>query len=306
MCETPPAADDPYCRRCGWDGKLVKRHCLSCGGVVGNYVVGPIILAFYGLSWIGPLVVSILYGFLASLAFVAGWAAVGALFLGLIARFRCRECKKPFAASLMSDGERQEMRGSRTLLFAGAAVFGVLAVVFFFIFSITRPAPTSEEIAAWARKGEAAVPDLARALDYDSVRDEALAALRKTGRPAVPRLLKALRHREDRVRYDVADVLVEFAGDVPDVVPALVRAWREESWKYRIGDALKRVGAPAVPGVTEALKDADEETRERAAEWLGSMGSTARSAIPALTEAAKDASERVRKAAGEALEKIQR
>lgn len=306
MCETPLGADAPFCRRCGWDGKMAKRHCLSCGGVVGNFVVGPVIVAFYAISWIGPFAVSFLYGFLASLAFAFGLVTVGGLFLGMIARFRCRDCKKPFAASLMSDGERQELRGSRNLLFTAAVVCGVLAVVFYGFFAAARPAPTSEEVRAWAQKGEAATADLVLALDYDSVRDEALAALRKIGRPAVPSLIKALKSRDDRVRYDVGDTLAGLAGEAPEAVPALVKAWQQEGWKYRFGDALRKVGEPAVPGVIEGLKGGDEVTRIDAAEILEALGSKARAAVPTLLEAAKDPSERVRAAADQALRKIQR
>jgi tetratricopeptide (TPR) repeat protein len=65
--------------------------------------------------------------------------------------------------------------------------------------------------------------------------------------------------------------------------------------------SIRAAAAEAIPLLTEALRDADEPVRRRAAEALGQIGPAA---IPALTEALRDADEAVRVGAARALGKI--
>jgi HEAT repeat protein len=61
----------------------------------------------------------------------------------------------------------------------------------------------------------------------------------------------------------------------------------------------------AVKVMLEALKEKDPRVRQDGARCLGQVGSDAKSAIPALTRALEDENEDVRKSAAEALDKIQ-
>src|SRR5262249_40903200 len=65
---------------------------------------------------------------------------------------------------------------------------------------------------------------------------------------------------------------------------------------------LYRLGAPAIPSLLEVLQNGHPNARARAARVLGMMGSDAMPAIPALTEALRDSS--IRASAAMALWRI--
>ena len=70
-------------------------------------------------------------------------------------------------------------------------------------------------------------------------------------------------------------------------------------------EALVRIGSPAVPALTGALRAEDSDTRRWAAFALGNIGSQAKEALPALVSAADDESPRVRVMVARALCKIE-
>lgn len=76
----------------------------------------------------------------------------------------------------------------------------------------------------------------------------------------------------------------------------------------RLGEFAEREGAlaatAAIPGLIEALEDADQVVRNNAAIALGQFGLTATSAVPALKVAAADRNRKMRELAEEALRKI--
>ena len=61
-----------------------------------------------------------------------------------------------------------------------------------------------------------------------------------------------------------------------------------------ISDTLSRIGAPAIPALSEALKDLDEQLREYAVRAFSRMGGAAIEAIPVLIQALADPEEEVR------------
>jgi len=87
-------------------------------------------------------------------------------------------------------------------------------------------------------------------------------------------------------------------------VPGLLAALRNaERWvREAAADTLGRIGAPAVPGLLAALRDADWRVRRAAAAALGEIGDAA--AVPGLLAALGDAEEYVRRAAAAALRNL--
>ncbi|MBM4002087.1 MAG: HEAT repeat domain-containing protein [Planctomycetes bacterium] len=78
----------------------------------------------------------------------------------------------------------------------------------------------------------------------------------------------------------------------------------EWTMQQTVADALRRIGAAAVPDLVRSLNDRDPEMRFRAAEILGRMGSEAKEAVPDLVAHIDDPELRVRKAAIRALGQI--
>jgi HEAT repeat protein len=121
----------------------------------------------------------------------------------------------------------------------------------------------------------------------------------------VPRLLQVLRGRQ--VGYSVRESAVEALGRIGDAeaVPGLLEALHDADADVRwaAAAALERIGdAAAVPGLLAALGDADANVREAAAAALGEIGDAA--AVPGLLAALRDANAGVRRAAAAALGEI--
>jgi HEAT repeat protein len=91
-----------------------------------------------------------------------------------------------------------------------------------------------------------------------------------------------------------------------DVVPGLVRALGDVDFGVRqnAAIALAEVGPPALPSLTEALKDRNRDRRAAAAYALGQMGAAARSAVPALVRALDDEDRLVRRQAALAVGRV--
>lgn len=90
-----------------------------------------------------------------------------------------------------------------------------------------------------------------------------------------------------------------------DPTPTFSIPMREEwTMEQAVADALRRIGAAAVPAVVQTLQSPDPETRKRAVDLLGRMGPSAKEAVPDLIEALADRDPQVRKMAVRALGQI--
>ena len=121
----------------------------------------------------------------------------------------------------------------------------------------------------------------------------------------VPRLLQVLRGRQ--VGYSVRESAVEALRRIGDAeaVPGLLEALHDADADVRwaAAAALERIGdAAAVPGLLAALRDANAGVRRAAAEMLGQIGDAA--AVPGLLQALGNANADVRWAAAAALGQI--
>ncbi|MEM7312595.1 MAG: HEAT repeat domain-containing protein [Planctomycetota bacterium] len=69
-------------------------------------------------------------------------------------------------------------------------------------------------------------------------------------------------------------------------------------------DSLGRIGAPAVPGLIQALEHPDRNQRLRAAKVLARIGPDAAQAVPILIQLLNDQDDEIRKASARALGQI--
>lgn len=90
--------------------------------------------------------------------------------------------------------------------------------------------------------------------------------------------------------------------DITGLVAALQSGDAEKSGRANL--ELIRLGEPAVPGLTEMLKDPDPRVRGLAASTFWGMGGKARSAVPALAEALADPDASFRTQVAMALENM--
>jgi len=127
---------------------------------------------------------------------------------------------------------------------------------------------------------------------------------------AVPALTELLKDEDSRVRQCAAQSLSRirtgheptYGGTTLAQSIALAKRPGHPIWAVREAfRALGHFGPPAVPTLTEFLKDGDSYVRQRAARSLGCIGPEAKTAVPALTELLKDADWGVRTAAAYAL-----
>ena len=100
--------------------------------------------------------------------------------------------------------------------------------------------------------------------------------------------------RTQEVPKDVQELLVTLKSEKVPERAAAARILGE------LGPAAK----DAVPGLQEALQDADKDVRRSAARSLGEIGRPARPAVSALGKALKDGDAAVRQAAAAALGRI--
>lgn len=159
----------------------------------------------------------------------------------------------------------------------------------------------------------AAIPVLADIIQNEKsgpTRHSAVTALTRYGpaaRPAIKPLLALLRETDDAMRERAHKALAAIGADA---VPGLMELLRDKemwnnsraySWVVR---ALTKIGKPAVSDLTAALKDPQLNVRITAAGILGGIGPDASEAAPALMEAAKDPDRGLSRAANEALKKV--
>lgn len=170
---------------------------------------------------------------------------------------------------------------------------------------------------ALVAEGEAAVPELADALESDSVRTRAAAAyaLNEIGEDsaqATPTLLEAIRDDDEIVRALAVSTLSQVGLDEDILVSILVSAIQNETGLVKdiAADALVNIGGDAVPALGEVLKNdaASDLAKEIAATLIGDISQVDElgdraldSVVPILAETLGDGDSSVRKAAAEAL-----
>jgi len=151
--------------------------------------------------------------------------------------------------------------------------------------------------------GKSVTPDLielARDPDRD-VRHAAVCSLEQIRDAAsVPALIEALADSYDQVGAVAAKGL-DAIGD-PRSIPGMIEAWGKTASsmvKSFIGDAIRHLGATALPALREAVHHANASVRSRAIGLLGGLGDD--SDGPVFLEALRDQSASVRWYAVQAL-----
>lgn len=147
--------------------------------------------------------------------------------------------------------------------------------------------------------------------------------------PAVPLLIEMLKDRYSAERYAAAKCLGEIGPSARQAIPQLIKTLEDERMYEMFGhpwvrsfhltdmpfdgydpnfaaQALIRIGADAVPPLTDALAEHCVHVRGGAAHLLAQFGSGAHDAVPRLTGLLQDDSKYVRLAAAHALWKIDR
>src|SRR5437870_4856089 len=121
---------------------------------------------------------------------------------------------------------------------------------------------------------------------------------------ALPLVVEALKHSDAMIRCTAADVLGRIGKDAENVVPALETALddKDASVRRAAAAALQKIGGKtSLLILVRSLKDQDPLISISAARALGRMGAAA---VPALTEALKDPDRIVRARAASALGRI--
>jgi HEAT repeat protein len=164
------------------------------------------------------------------------------------------------------------------------------------------------------RRGREELKPLLRKVLGDQSRDVQHAALQVIGqfgpeaKDVVPRLVELQEASDPSIRAESAVALIQIGGTVPESsLPILLAAARDRSQpgRWRVIEALGRAGPPAVPALSQALRE-DGTVRLKAAEALGRIGPEAREAVPALIEAARGADWTTRAQLALALWKVDR
>jgi HEAT repeat protein len=140
---------------------------------------------------------------------------------------------------------------------------------------------------------------------------EAVWRIDRDARAAVPALIAALRNRNDQFRDRAAAALGQIGPDAREAAPALAEVVEDETVDLGVrltaAEAAWLVSSDVrttVPVLIDALQSEDKEARTHAAGILERMGPAAADAVPALTEALNDPDEDVREASAQALRAV--
>ena len=122
----------------------------------------------------------------------------------------------------------------------------------------------------------------------------------------VPVLMAALKDERAEIRAQAADGLAQMGPAAKDAIPALLEAIKvgDPESEAAMGQALGKIGAPALPAVTEALKSPRADLRRCAVWALRSHTSPAGENVPLLAGALKDNDESVRRVAAGAFRSL--
>ncbi len=173
---------------------------------------------------------------------------------------------------------------------------------------ITKSTLSSEGAAA---KAAARAILQASADENEYVRKAAAEALPRLSTPdeGLRVLIAFLADESPHVRQWATRTLAGLGAAAKPAIPAMTEALKDTDVDVRFAaaEALVKLGVPGrvVPALIALLEDKRWYNRRWAAEILGDVGPPAKAATPALTKVLKDESEDVRKAAAEALKKIQ-
>lgn len=142
-----------------------------------------------------------------------------------------------------------------------------------------------------------------------SVRLAANETLSHAGAAVAAILIDDLDDPDATVRRIAAGALcaLELDGiDDADIDVLVIAALRDPAWPVReaASQALRRIGAPAVPTLVDSLINSTAADRRRSAHLLGALGRAATDAVRPLTDALTDADEGVRQAAVSALGRL--
>lgn len=152
--------------------------------------------------------------------------------------------------------------------------------------------------------GTPAIPRLIDGLNLEKERArwKAETALKMIGPDAVPTLIEALKDRRARVRQSAAFLLGEIAD--PRALEALAASMadKDEDTRWKAATSLTKFGTRATKAVLAQLNSESIECR-RCAAWVFQT-TLDPEAVPQLTEALRDADEQVRWKAAIALQKI--
>jgi HEAT repeat protein len=116
-------------------------------------------------------------------------------------------------------------------------------------------------------------------------------------------LLKSLKHSKAEVRWSAAIALESFVAEAEATIPILTQALSDVDVKIQVAATrtLGRIGAPAIPGLLQALDKPEKQVRREAVWALARIGSAARGTVSALTRALQDSDLKVRLGAAQAL-----
>lgn len=166
----------------------------------------------------------------------------------------------------------------------------------------------ASDLAELGPKARAAVPRLTTMLGSDD-KELRLAAAWALARIAPETeglervFLEALRTEDVNQKTAGAIGLAQVGCQDPSGIATLIKAL--EHWEDMVsgfaGEALARIGKPAVPGLVESLKHPNSRVRANAARALGKIGLAAREAIPAIIPLLDDRDRYVRQQAARAL-----
>jgi HEAT repeat protein len=109
------------------------------------------------------------------------------------------------------------------------------------------------------------------------------------------------------VRVAAARSLAIVGPQAQAAIPALENALHDGEMRVRLeaATALGRIGSESVPALMRGLENTDPEIRHAAAYGLGEVGLDAQPAIPLLTQALNDSNQQVRASAAYSLTLIQ-
>ena len=148
------------------------------------------------------------------------------------------------------------------------------------------------------------------------VATEAVLTLAKIGpeaKASVSALAACLQRKDCQNAHAIVYTLGKIGPGAMQAEPALLESMKSKdqslalmsAWALtQLHDKSPAIAAKALPVLIASLSDPLPESRQSAAEALGSLGAMAKEAIPALEKAAKDPQAAVRKAASEALGQI--
>lgn len=178
------------------------------------------------------------------------------------------------------------------------------------------------------------IESLIKALDYSlsQVKQSVIQALVEIREPAIQSLISALDNKRSNVREAAAETLGRI-GDPVSIGP-LVQILKDDDLGVRmaVGNALAKIGKPAVPTLTMVLTDSSNDVKKVAAETLGkikdlesiepliqllkdddlgvrlttvsSLQEVGEPAVPSLIEALKNDNNNIRNGAATALGRI--